>query len=101
MPTFPWFASLRRPSHSTCQQGAGIAEFVIVAIPVLFVTLGTIEIARWFLVRQAVGMALIEAARAGATEHAHPDAITAAFEQALLPLFPANSRGDAAQHRDA
>jgi len=58
-----------------------------VSVPVLLLTLGGIELAHWFHVRQTVGLALVEAARAGATQHAQPAAIAQAFEQALRPLF--------------
>jgi len=64
-------------------------EFLLVSIPVLLLTLGGIELAHWFHVRQMVDLALMQAARAGATQHAQPAAIAQAFEQALHPLFAA------------
>lgn len=57
------------------------------AVPILLVGLGCVEVARWFQVRQFVDVALLQAARAGITGHARPQAIEAAFEQALLPLY--------------
>lgn len=57
------------------------------AVPILLVGLGCVEVARWFQVRQFVDVALLQAARAGITGHARPRAIEAAFEQALLPLY--------------
>ncbi|HEY9278448.1 MAG TPA: TadE/TadG family type IV pilus assembly protein [Eoetvoesiella sp.] len=75
------------------QTGAGLIEFSAVAVPLLLAGLGSIEIAQWFYTKQAVSLALVQAARAGITEHASPGAIEAAFEQGLLPLFP----GTAAQ----
>lgn len=73
------------------QTGSSLIEFSIVAIPLLLVGLGSIEIAQWFFVKQAVSLALTEAARAGITRHASPDAIEAAFEYGLLPLYPATA----------
>ena len=60
--------------------------------------LGSIEIAHWFFVKQAVSLALLEAARAGITQHANPQAMEAAFEKALLPLHPA-SPGQSAEQK--
>lgn len=61
------------------------------AVPLLMAGLGTIEIAQWFYVKQAVSLALLQAGRAGITEHADPKAIESAFEQALLPLYARSS----------
>jgi len=78
------------------QRGAAAVEFAIAAVPLLFAGLGAIEVARWLLVRQVLDLALLEAARAGSVEHARPQAIEQAFEQALLPLFvPAGSHPSA------
>lgn len=78
-------------ARKPCQSGAGLIEFSIVAIPLLLVGLGSVDVAAWFFTRQAASLALLEAGRAGIVEHAHPDAMAQAFEQALLPLFPASS----------
>jgi len=72
---------------SSCASGFSLVEFLLVSVPVLLLTLGGIEVAHWFHVRQVVGLALVEAARSGATQHAQPAAIAQAFEQALRPLF--------------
>jgi len=64
-------------------------EFLLVSVPVLLLTLGGTELAHWFHVRQMVDLALMQAARAGTTQHAQPAAIAQAFEQALRPLFAA------------
>jgi len=77
-----------RPSFSHTS-GFSLVEFLLVITPILLLTLGGIELAHWFHVRQMVGLALVEAARAGATQHAQPAAIAQAFEQALRPLFAA------------
>jgi len=91
MPSRPHLAAPDR------QSGTSAIEFTLVAIPLLLVGLGAIELSRWFFVKQAISLALLEAARAGITDHARPATIEAAFEHALLPLFPATSRQSAAQ----
>jgi len=68
-------------------RGAATAEFALAAVPLLLVGLAVAETGHWFMTRQLVRLALHEAARAGATQHAHPDAIRAAFEHALTPLY--------------
>ena len=77
-----------QPTRYRHQTGISLIEFSIVAIPLLLVGLGSVEIAQWFFVKQAVSLALTEAARAGITRHASPDAIETAFELGLLPLYP-------------
>jgi len=62
-------------------------EFLLVAVPVLLLGLGSIEVIHWFHVRQVAGLALLQAARAGSVQHMQPAAIAQAFEQALRPLF--------------
>lgn len=79
----------RRPvSQHHGQAGASLIEFSVAVIPVLLLGLGSIELAQWFYIKQAVSLALAEAGRAGIVAHASPASIEAAFEQALLPLFP-------------
>lgn len=70
------------------QRGTGLVEFLLVAIPLLVTALGGIEISHWMFTRQTISMALIEAGRAGSTEHANPLSIANAFEAALGPLYP-------------
>ncbi|WP_296558830.1 TadE family protein [Pigmentiphaga sp.] len=72
---------------SLSQRGAAMAEFTVVAIPLLFAGLGAFETGRWLVVRQAVGYALFEAARAGTVANADPAAIAQAFERALSPAL--------------
>src|SRR5690606_28821893 len=48
---------------------------------------GVVETARWYLVRQAVGQALLEAARAGATQHAESAALQKGLRLGLSPLY--------------
>jgi len=68
-------------------RGAASAEFALAAVPLLLVGLAVAETGHWLMTRQLVRLALHEAARSGASQHAHPDAIRTAFEQALTPLY--------------
>lgn len=79
------------------QRGTSAIEFIVVAVPMLLVGLGAIELGRWFSVKQAVSLALLEAGRAGITDHARPSSIEHAFERALLPMFPPTRRHTSAQ----
>ncbi|MGB6105177.1 MAG: TadE/TadG family type IV pilus assembly protein, partial [Pusillimonas sp.] len=90
-----------KPSKASRQGGAGLIEFAIVAVPILLLGLGGIEIAQWLLTRQPVSLALLEAGRAGSTGHARPESIAAAFEQALLPLFTASDHASARLRQQA
>lgn len=92
----PRHAATRRGT----QQGQGLIEFSLVAAPVLMAGLGAIELAHWLTVKQAVSLALLEAGRAGITQNARPEAMEAAFEHALRPLFPAAGGQDAARRRN-
>jgi hypothetical protein len=85
------FPAPRRITHRA-QAGYSLIEFSVVAAPLLMAGLGSVEVAQWFFTKQAISLALLEAGRAGITQHAHPHAIEMAFERALLPLYPA-SRG--------
>lgn len=91
--------SLRRQCqrHPRSQRGAGMAEFTLVAIPVLLLGLGGIEVSHWLFTRQAISLALLEAGRAAITHHNHPDRIIYAFESALLPLYVTAAPGGARQ----
>lgn len=80
------------------QHGAAAIEFAVAAAMVLLLGLMTVEAARWQGVRQVVHLALMEAARAGATAHGDPSRIRAAFLQALLPLH-ADAQGPAGARR--
>lgn len=88
----PVFIQRKNSDPSVPQSGAGIVEFAIVAVPVLLLGLGAIESAQWLFTRQAVSLALLEAGRAGITQHASPEAMIDAFEHALLPLHASASR---------
>lgn len=76
------------------QRGAATAEFALTAVPLLLAGTAVAEAGHWMMTRQVVRLALHEASRAGAVRHAHPDAIRAAFEDALTPLHsPAGAHG--------
>nr|WP_315846097.1 pilus assembly protein [uncultured Achromobacter sp.] len=68
------------------QRGAAAIEFAVAGAVVLLLGLLAIDAARWQAVRQMAYLALIEAARAGATAHGNPARMRQAFQQALLPL---------------
>lgn len=80
----PGRGSVRR---HRAQTGASLVEFSIVAIPILMLGLGSIEIAQWFFHKQAISLALVEAGRAAIVDHAHPLTIESVFEEAMLPMF--------------
>jgi hypothetical protein len=69
-------------------------EFLIVALPLLGIGLGSVEFAHWQLTRQAVDHALMEAAREGAVTHGDPVAMRRRFDAALLPLFGGGTSRD-------
>lgn len=71
------------------QKGAGSVEFLVMAIPLIFLALGTVDAARWMAERQVLGLALQEAGRAGIVSHASPQAMRIAFEHAARVLFVA------------
>lgn len=91
-----------RCQHSSAykgsQQGAGSVEFLVMAIPLIFLALGTFDVARWMAERQVLGLALQEAGRAGVVSHASPQAMRIAFEHAARALFVAPD-GKASQRR--
>lgn len=79
------------------QCGTSAVEFTLVAIPMLLVGLGAVELSRWFFVKQAISLALLEAGRAGIIDHARPTTIEEAFERGLLPLYPGTATQSAPQ----
>lgn len=62
-------------------------EFSLVAFPLLLLGVLIIEAAHWHTVRQLAYVALLDSARAGATQHGRPDVMEQAFAQAMLPRF--------------
>lgn len=63
-----------------------MAEFLLTAPLLLLAALAALEGAHWLHVRQMIDLALWQAARAGASQHADPAVMAQSFEQALLPL---------------
>lgn len=88
------------PAAPPRQLGAAMVEFGIVAISLLLLSLLIIEAAHWQIVRQLAYVALLDSARAGATQHARRDVIEQAFTQSFLPRFVyAGSHARTAQQR--
>ena len=77
-------AGAQRPLR---QRGQGSVEFLLAAVPVLLLGLGSIEALHWHFTRQAVSLALALAARATITSHADPQRLDEAFALALLPFY--------------
>src|SRR5690606_467499 len=69
------------------QHGFAMVEFLVVALPLLFAATASYEASRWYMAREAVNLALLEAGRAGSVSHARPQAIENAFLAALTPLY--------------
>lgn len=74
-----------------------MVEFSLIALPMILAGIGAVELTHWVYVRQAVGAALVSAAKAGSTYHANPSAIARAFERGLAPLYPARPNQAASQ----
>lgn len=91
-------------SHPPANAQAGFTaiEFTLAAIPILLLSLGAYEVSAWYNTRHILNLALLEAARQGAVQHAHPQSIQDAFEQAINPLFvPAGAHASPAERRAA
>lgn len=71
----------------TRETGASATEFAVAALPFILAGLTAFEASRWMMARQAIGYALMEAARAGSVAHAHPEVMETALERNLLPLW--------------
>jgi hypothetical protein len=76
------YATTNKRQH---QRGATLVEFNLVVIPLLLMGLFIIEAAHWQIVRQFAQVALLDAARAGATAQRRPEAIEHAFRQTFTP----------------
>lgn len=83
------------------QRGAAALEFAVAGAIVLLLGLLSVEAARWHAARQMAHLALMEAARAGATTHADPARMKSAYLQALLPLYADAQGPDGALRRQA
>lgn len=83
------------------QHGAAAVEFAVAGAFVLLLGLLSVEAARWHGARQIAHLALMEAARAGATGHGDPSRMQSAFLQALLPMHAhADGQPGALRRRD-
>lgn len=76
-----------KPRRPTRQRGAALVEWLIVAPPLLFVTLGIIQTGFIMMAKTSVNYAAFEAARAGSMANASLSAITSAFTKALVPFY--------------
>lgn len=74
-----------------CQRGAGIIEFIVLAVPLVLLGLGSIELTHWFHTRHTLGIALLDAGRVAITHHNRPQDIVDSFEQAVLPMYAADT----------
>src|SRR3546814_16370410 len=90
-------AQPRRPPPLR-QSGSGAIEFAIIAVPMLLLGFGGTELAQWFYVKQAVSLALLDAARAGITQNARPQAIRQAFATELRQIGSASGREEVSQY---
>jgi hypothetical protein len=83
-------AMARRPTGARRirQHGSGMAGFMLAATPVLMLGLGGVELAHWLQLRQTLSLALMEAARTGATHQGNPLAMAQAFEYSLRMAYP-------------
>jgi hypothetical protein len=86
---------------SCFQRGGALVESAVALGAVLLVGLTAVEIMHWQMTRQLVQVALTEAARAGAVDHARPASIARAFEAALLPRYAAPGGESARARLDA
>ncbi|MHA3903317.1 TadE/TadG family type IV pilus assembly protein [Castellaniella sp. WN] len=79
-----------------------MAGFLLASLPILALGLGGVEAAHWSVLRQTLSLALMEAARAGATRQARPQAIAQAFEHGLRMAYPdSRATGRALRERRA
>lgn len=76
-----------RVAHLQAHGGVAIVETIIVLPIVLVVILGTIQFALIYQAKATLNHAALQAARAGAVEHAHPEAIRRGLARGLVPLY--------------
>lgn len=80
-------------------QGAALVEWMLGMGTLLLLAAITVEFAYWQTSRHLASIALMEAARAGSTQHAHPQAMARAFLHAMRARFPASEGGEARMRR--
>ncbi len=81
------------------QGGIAAIEFLVVALALLLAGMGAFEASRWYMTREALGLALLQAARAGSVRHARPQAIEDAFLDGLTVLYAPPGRFPTARAR--
>jgi|SRR5690625_1630409 len=72
--------------YGAVNRGQGAVAFLLVALPLFSLAWLSIEAAHWSATRQALSLALLQAARVGATQGANPHTITTHFQARLTPL---------------
>lgn len=75
------------PAPTRRHAGIALTEFVVIALPLLFLGFAILEASRWYVARQAVTYALFEAVRAGTVAGANRDVMQTALERGLIPLL--------------
>ncbi|ARP75817.1 TadE/TadG family type IV pilus assembly protein [Bordetella genomosp. 6] len=88
-------AAVPFPRHA----GAAALEFMLAGMLLLAVSIAAVETMYWHQTRHLAYLALIEAARAGATSHGDPGAIERAFARAMRARYAAAQPGQAAARR--
>lgn len=74
-------------NHRRRQRGAAMVEFVIVSPIITVLGLAVLQYSLMFFAKGQINHAAFMAARAGSVAHANIDAIKAAYQKALIPLY--------------
>jgi|TARA_R110000850_G_scaffold277133_1_gene423269 hypothetical protein len=82
-------------AYARYEKGASMVEFSLITLPMILAGVGAVELTHWIYTRQAVGAALMSAAKAGSIHHAHPSAMAHAFKQGTLSLHGAKQSREA------
>ena len=83
---------------ATRQHGVGMTGFLLSALPILWLGLGGIELARWMQLRQSLSLVLMDSVREGTTRQADPSAMAQAFEHGLRKIYPAAGETERVLH---
>jgi TadE-like protein len=78
------------------QRGATMVEFALVMPFALLLVMGLIQLGFMYSAKSVVNEAAFMAARAGATQNAQLDKMTAAMQKALIPFYQDTTNSDAA-----
>lgn len=76
-------------------RGAALVEWLLGMTTLMLLAAITIEFAHWQTSRHLAAIALMEAARAGSTQNARPQAMTQAFLHAMRARFPSPAGNEA------